>query len=236
MKKTICIAALSAAMTFAAANSFADALVLGPWADYEYYQHATTTYLTGSSNYPGQWVDENTAPLTFYFDLKTDPNDPVTNGNPVSGTNSVLTLAFDVSGYAKNTVKDAWATLVLFSNDLEWDGYNLGLTAYSNGTSYGIDYSVTPIGPNTPFKTISYQFSSELLSAWQDDPYGQIALTIVPALHFNQEGQVIDDFSDFTVVEVGIGATPVPEPATMLLFGTGLAGLAAVARRRKTQG
>ena len=46
------------------------------------------------------------------------------------------------------------------------------------------------------------------------------------------ETVTIKEFDKFSHIGE-LGNTPVPEPATMLLFGTGLASLAGVARRRK---
>ncbi|MEF3691912.1 MAG: PEP-CTERM sorting domain-containing protein [Candidatus Moraniibacteriota bacterium] len=75
------------------------------------------------------------------------------------------------------------------------------------------DYIPAEVGDFSTLVTLNYYYSINGVSDF-----------------FSRTGQTI------TVVEPNSGGTaPVPEPATMLLFATGLAGLAAVGRRRRKQ-
>ncbi|MCA1618148.1 MAG: PEP-CTERM sorting domain-containing protein [Acidobacteria bacterium] len=61
----------------------------------------------------------------------------------------------------------------------------------------------------------------------------QAAFEADPNLRLGLFARTSDDTGSFTNFKLGQGPEPIPEPMTMLLFGTGLAGVAAKVRRRR---
>ena len=64
----------------------------------------------------------------------------------------------------------------------------------------------------------------------------QAAFEADPNLRLGLYARTSDDTGSFTNFKLGQGPEAVPEPTTMLLLGTGLAGVAARARRRRKAG
>lgn len=63
----------------------------------------------------------------------------------------------------------------------------------------------------------------------------QAAFAADPNLRLGLFASTSDDTGSFTNFKIGQGPAAIPEPTTMLLLGTGLAGLAARTRRRRKQ-
>ncbi len=105
------------------------------------------------------------------------------------------------------------STTSLLTNLTDWKG---------NNTGWGNAYlsSLTDLGENGA------------------SPWGLGYTSAIPtAAHWVWAGGAvpgIGDYKQYAYFSTKISATsPIPEPATMLLFGTGIAGLASLARRRK---
>jgi hypothetical protein len=64
----------------------------------------------------------------------------------------------------------------------------------------------------------------------------QAAFAADPNLRLGLFARTSDDTGSFTNFKLGQGPAAVPEPATMILFGSGIAGIAARARRRRSAG
>jgi hypothetical protein len=168
-----------------------------------------------------QAVYENQS-YDFFFDLAND--------NGINATDSSLIL-HDVAIGSAAPLQSAFVSIDLFSEDWEQENVFIKLTAYYNnseseyelysGWFNGYDF----FGYGETDVNFKFDISN---TAFMNDLSGNIliAASITGWCNYN----------DFAITEVGIGGetggAPIPEPATMLLLGTGLIGIAGLSRKK----
>jgi len=209
------------------------AAVIASWG----FEVNTPADLTDSAAYGGWLPDAGTGVGSgLHVSALTDWTTPTGNGsvNSISSNNWGVGdyYQFRVSTLGMNNIQVAWDQTSSNTGPRDFNlQYSTNGTAFTNFMSYTVLANATPnplwtAGTNQPV----FSFTADLSGASVLNNQATVFIRMRDSSTVSANGGVVAAAGTSRLDNVGISASPVPEPATMAVLGL---GVAALLRRRK---